>query len=527
MIKYILLFCLFSFISLSAQETSHFDKICIKTIVETSAQSMPKAFKIADSLYNSSDTPLGKAKSLLLIASLHRQVGNFKKSLLYAEKAKYNIEQTDNADWNLRITGYLATQYRIVGLYDKAAEYVDQADVLSKKITVQSNLFQAEALLNQERAYHEIYKKRYQKAIRYAEISLASLKKINSKDVSYTNYITANSYELLGDSYYYLDNYPTSEIYYNKANTLLDSPSPLQGFVFNGLGMLSLKKKDWKQAKESLEKAKKIAETLNNRELRQQVYFNLSEYYDNTGKPELASQYYKKYIEISNLITKEIQELVNESYSKLNSSNEMYSQRSLLKSFIILLLFVLSIGLVIFFNLREQKQRKRFSEIIEMTKKNSEMNAKSVLLSDQESKEKKKDDSPMTSEKEVHLLKSLEKFEKSNLFNDKNMSLSHLASKLNTNTRYLSYIINTHKGEEFKTYINRLRINYIIIKLTNEDIYRQYKISVLADECGFSSHSKFTAVFKNFTGLSPSLFIKYLDEKPEAIDKESFEKIEH
>jgi AraC-like DNA-binding protein len=87
-----------------------------------------------------------------------------------------------------------------------------------------------------------------------------------------------------------------------------------------------------------------------------------------------------------------------------------------------------------------------------------------------------------------------------------------LAAELNTNTKYLSYVINRHKCTDVKTYVNRLRINYIVDKLINDDKYRQYKISILAEECGFSSHSKFASVFKAVTDFSPSAYIKYLDE---------------
>lgn len=91
------------------------------------------------------------------------------------------------------------------------------------------------------------------------------------------------------------------------------------------------------------------------------------------------------------------------------------------------------------------------------------------------------------------------------------MSLSFLAGELNTNTKYLSHLINRHKNSDFKTYINRLRINYIVDKLINDEKYRQYKISILAEECGFSSHSKFASVFKQMTDHSPSVYIKLLD----------------
>jgi YesN/AraC family two-component response regulator len=70
----------------------------------------------------------------------------------------------------------------------------------------------------------------------------------------------------------------------------------------------------------------------------------------------------------------------------------------------------------------------------------------------------------MSSETEEKLLAKLNKFEKSNLFNNKNISLPFLAGRFETNTKYLSYVINTHREKDFNNYINELRINYIIEK---------------------------------------------------------------
>nr|WP_246625384.1 helix-turn-helix domain-containing protein [Edaphocola aurantiacus] len=93
------------------------------------------------------------------------------------------------------------------------------------------------------------------------------------------------------------------------------------------------------------------------------------------------------------------------------------------------------------------------------------------------------------------------------------MSLSYLATHINTNTKYLSRVINQHKQKDFNGYINELRVNYIIVQLNSDPVWRKYKISTLADEAGFSSHSKFATVFKSITGLSPSLFIQYLEKE--------------
>lgn len=111
------------------------------------------------------------------------------------------------------------------------------------------------------------------------------------------------------------------------------------------------------------------------------------------------------------------------------------------------------------------------------------------------------------------LLDKLTRFESDGDFLSPGMSLNVLAKKLGTNTKYLSETINTCKGKNFNAYINDLRINYILTKLNNDPVYRNYKISYLAEECGFSSHSLFASVFKTAVGISPINYIRILNEK--------------
>ena len=119
-------------------------------------------------------------------------------------------------------------------------------------------------------------------------------------------------------------------------------------------------------------------------------------------------------------------------------------------------------------------------------------------------------------EAEDDLLLKLSAFENSLDFTNKDISLSRLALKFETNTKYLSEIINNHKQKNFNGYINELRINYIIEKLENDPQYLQYKISYLAEDSGFSSHSVFATIFKSVTGISPTTFITLLRDKQES-----------
>ena len=105
----------------------------------------------------------------------------------------------------------------------------------------------------------------------------------------------------------------------------------------------------------------------------------------------------------------------------------------------------------------------------------------------------------MNAETEKKLLRKLQEFEESTLFTENTISLATLSTYCETNSKYLSYVINTYKKKDFNNYINELRVNYIIEKLKNVPLYRKYKIAVLSEEAGFSSQNKFSTVFKKVT----------------------------
>lgn len=131
-------------------------------------------------------------------------------------------------------------------------------------------------------------------------------------------------------------------------------------------------------------------------------------------------------------------------------------------------------------------------------------------------KEKAAKQTVVPKEMEETLITKLLEFENTTGFTNQDTSLSRLALQFDTNTKYLSEVVNSHKRKNFNAYINELRINYIIDKLKNNPSYLQYKISYLAEDSGFSSHSVFATVFKQVTGISPTSFIAILKDKKEA-----------
>ncbi len=210
------------------------------------------------------------------------------------------------------------------------------------------------------------------------------------------------------------------------------------------------------------------------------------------------------------------QEAVNTAYNLIsNQYSDEYSKEEatyIKVLYVISGLFVLALVIALFFWQKLLQRKKGLDEImsyIEITRSN--------LLSSFTIVDKKKESKKNTilKETEDQILIKLKRFESSKRFINKDISLAVLAGQLDSNTKYLSEIINTHYNVNFNTYINRLRINYIIEKLKTDPNFINYKISYLAENCGFSSHSSFATVFKSVTGISPVKFIELLNQEKE------------
>ncbi|WNI38383.1 helix-turn-helix domain-containing protein [Chryseobacterium sp. SG20098] len=522
------LFLLATAVPIFAQKKNNFDLICEKTSSVTAYKDLPKAIKTADSLYMKAQKPSEKIKCLVLSSELYHHAGELKKAICYSENAHSVINQINDPEWMAVVTRLLARQYRQVGLYERSKKYIVKGLQASGQIVDFHKRSEAAGLLNQEMAFYEMEMGNFPNAIRNIESSLKYFGKINSQNGNRT---AAASYQLLGDVYFKLNDYAVSENYYRKAESLLNNGSCTLGLVYNGLGGIRLKQKNWKDAELYLKKAEKIADTSRSLKLKKAVYSNINDYYEGIGDNFKASLYAVKYIRAYDSIASRNQSFAIKDFGNpKGKANKKNAQMNGVKNAAIVILSISLVGLFIFIRRKQKKQRSKLRNIIRTQlnmignrthyplKQSGDFEFSNIFVEEIDEKDsetdRRRNDSLMTPETESKLLELLEDFEKGDLYNNKGMSLSFLAGELNTNTKYLSYVINQHKNADFKTYVNRLRINYIVDKLINDEKYRQYKISILADECGFSSHSKFAAVFKAVTDYSPSAYIKYLDNEP-------------
>jgi len=119
-------------------------------------------------------------------------------------------------------------------------------------------------------------------------------------------------------------------------------------------------------------------------------------------------------------------------------------------------------------------------------------------------------DPVMSSEVEKVVLKNLDKFEANKKFLEKGMDLVRLAELLHTNTKYVTKIIQIHRGKGTIEYISDLRIDYLVELLKTDNRFRNYTNKALGEEVGFGSTQNFTRAFKARNVISPTYFIQEL-----------------
>ncbi len=93
------------------------------------------------------------------------------------------------------------------------------------------------------------------------------------------------------------------------------------------------------------------------------------------------------------------------------------------------------------------------------------------------------------------------------LFLDDSLTIHSLASELNTNSKYLSQLINTGFNKSFVVYVNEFRVEEAKLLLLN-DLNKNLTIEAIGYEAGFKSKSAFNSAFKKYAGETPSSFIK-------------------
>lgn len=91
------------------------------------------------------------------------------------------------------------------------------------------------------------------------------------------------------------------------------------------------------------------------------------------------------------------------------------------------------------------------------------------------------------------------------LYLNPDLTLRKLSQRLDTNTKYLSQVINHHGGTNFLSFVNGFRVQAVVERIKNEE-FRQHTFFGIAQRCGFKNKSTFYKVFRDVTGNTPKAY---------------------
>lgn len=351
----------------------------------------------------------------------------------------------------------------------------------------------------------------------FPTIALKYLLKAKQYANHYTNYVYV--YNLLGlsSAYFLLDSIPQAYSYAKKSKELAIKINAHNWVYHSCVKMancyIRMDKND--SAKILLQEAVELSKILLNKSLTIDLYKQLSDLSVTMQDYALAVSYldssyvaYTKFIAETNddklaQLRMESDYYIHKSrISELVSNNQIEKEkRKQLSAIVIGVLLVLALSITATIIIRKRLSQLRES-YINLVKKSLELDSLNNKLHECEIKPVRRiKDEDIIIEK----LKTL--LNKEEVFTNSDLSLKSLAETLETNTSYLSAIINSHFNINLNSLLNKHRINKARKMVVSND-FKHYSMEGIATEVGFKSRSAFYQAFRIDTGLSPTLYIE-------------------
>ena len=285
-----------------------------------------------------------------------------------------------------------------------------------------------------------------------------------------------------------------------------------------------------------------------------EAYDYLIAYYKTTNNLTMQLFYTEKLLTVSNHLQKQYKGLSNVLHTKYETTKleanrdylqkelkmQMYRKYVILGIAAVIVVFLIS---CLFYYRKKQKALRQKYELFTQQRLFSELSSTHIVMSEAKHTEKelkqekamalfadnnKTNKQGVSDEKAQELLQALSLFERNKEYLNPKIIIASLAKDLNTNSKYLSEVINAYKGMNFTTYLNQLRINLVLTQLDKDKKLRKFTINAIAQEFGFSNARSFSDAFFKIVETKPSYYISQLEKDEKKLLKtteHSLEKI--
>jgi len=483
-----------------------------------------KLFQKANDLAKAIGCEKGELSATKNIMLIYSEAYDYKKALEISNRARdLAVSQKDYKILST-LCNKRAILYENLGLYDESLKEYEAALKYAKLIAETDQRYYQTSLVYYNMAPY--YQGRSdKKVLYYLEKSKEEVLKVNdkSKDIPLDKKVDMLVSVNMNLGIHFRDsnnkgrNVKLSEFYFMEALKQLDlikekvDPNTKID-LYQALQELYQMKKDYRKAIEYGENMLALEKSNSMPYNRRVGYMVLAKSYLGIGDHSTSQKYLDLFSKLNDSINSMEKQAVEAPVKKMISETKINGEKKIQRiaviSFIILIL--ITGGMLIYRRRSHKIIHKKYEDLIAKIHHENEVNTIEPISEKNNKSNGTKPSVTITDETIKALLLKLEKFESSKKYLRKDLSLTWMANNLATNPKYLSEVIKTYKNHNFTSYINELRINYIIKKLYENPIYREYKITYLAEECGYVTPKVFVNAFKQQTGFTPSYFVEQL-----------------
>ncbi|MBE8724574.1 helix-turn-helix domain-containing protein [Flavobacterium hungaricum] len=255
-------------------------------------------------------------------------------------------------------------------------------------------------------------------------------------------------------------------------------------------------------------------------------YLFLISYFKNKNDKENQLKYLTRYMFIDSVLQTDYKNLSKKLQKEYDMPNLLLEKENLIKVLkndkttsyweigllVALVVFSTSFGFY-----QRQIKKKQYSQFEKIMHNKSATDKK--IVGDESTKPSKDekagiDNLGINAELVKQILEKLDHFETTKGYLSSNITIQSLSANFETNSKYISKVVNAYKEKSFIQYINDLRIEYALGSLKNDNKLRKYTIQALASEFGFNNAESFSNAFYKKSGIKPAYFIKELDKFP-------------
>ena len=253
------------------------------------------------------------------------------------------------------------------------------------------------------------------------------------------------------------------------------------------------------------------------------AYKMLADAYEKTGVQDSAYVFIEKYSKLNSKVydMQKFFSVQNDLFLYENSVREQHISKLTIVNVLISLMAV-CLAVMMWIIIRKNKTLRRTQKILVNNNKELikiERRMRNGRKEEPEPEPANKESYVISDKKKEELLKRIMAvFDDTSVISDVDFNLNRLAELVNSNTKYVSVVINELCHKSFKSMLTEYRIREVCRRL-NDERYERYTIKTIYEDVGYRNAASFNRCFKSVMGMTPSVYQK-LSSETEATEEE-------